>query len=383
MPTNHHFSKGTISEQYLYEDLVIEALQIYGFDVYYLPRTLVNKDELFGEAPLSKFTDAYMIEMYMDTVEGYQGEKEIITRFGLEVRDETIFTVSRRRWEDLISANTNLITSLRPNEGDWIYFSNGPRLFEISFVDKDDPFYQIDNLPVYKLYARTVEYSDERLDTGVADIDVIEDTYSSDELQWQFISEQSTTVLYNCKFALERGTDLYADGQIELEDATNSPPASGQLLIGQDETPVVVTTLSGGVVVGAQSITLASVTNLPATGTVTISADQTNPSETVDYSDISGTTLTIPGSLAYNHDTATRVTSVPAEPNAIFDAILMEDSDSENSYFIINEDFNLVSAEPLADNSCLEDAVTGTGSGFDSADAVLDFTERNPFGEPD
>ena len=319
----------------------------------------------------------------MDTVEGYQGEKEIITRFGLEVRDETIFTVSRRRWEDLISANTNLITSLRPNEGDWIYFSNGPRLFEISFVDKDDPFYQIDNLPVYKLYARTVEYSDERLDTGVADIDVIEDTYSSDELQWQFISEQSTTVLYNCKFALERGTDLYADGQIELEDATNSPPASGQLLIGQDETPVVVTTLSGGVVVGAQSITLASVTNLPATGTVTISADQTNPSETVDYSDISGTTLTIPGSLAYNHDTATRVTSVPAEPNAIFDAILMEDSDSENSYFIINEDFNLVSAEPLADNSWLEDAVTGTGSGFDSADAVLDFTERNPFGEPD
>ena len=155
------------------------------------------------------------------------------------------------------------------------------------------------------------------------------------------------------------------------------------MLIGQDETPVVVTTLSGGVVVGAQSITLASVTNLPATGTVTISADQTNPSETVDYSDISGTTLTIPGSLAYNHDTATRVTSVPAEPNAIFDAILMEDSDSENSYFIINEDFNLVSAEPLADNSWLEDAVTGTGSGFDSADAVLDFTERNPFGEPD
>ena len=70
-------------------------------------------------------------------------------------------------------------------------------------------------------------------------------------------------------------------------------------------------------------------------------------------------------------------------PNAIFDAILMEDSDSENSYFIINEDFNLVSAEPLADNSWLEDAVTGTGSGFDSADAVLDFTERNPFGEPD
>ena len=109
MPTNHFFSKGTISEQHLYEDLVIEAVQIYGHDVYYLPRTMVNKDELFGESPLSKFTDAYMIEMYMDTNEGYEGEKEIISRFGLEIRDETTFTVSRRRWLDLVSSNSNLI----------------------------------------------------------------------------------------------------------------------------------------------------------------------------------------------------------------------------------------------------------------------------------
>ena len=163
MPTNHHFSKGSISEQYLYEDLAIEAIQIYGHDIYYLPRTLVNKDELFGEDPLSKFTDAYMIEMYMDTQEGNEGEKEIITRFGLEIRDETNFTVSRRRWLDLVSSDTNLITALRPNEGDWIYFPTVKKLFEISFVDKDDPFYQVDNLPVYKLYCRTAEYSSDCL----------------------------------------------------------------------------------------------------------------------------------------------------------------------------------------------------------------------------
>ena len=383
MPTNHFFSKGTINEQYLYEDLVIEALQIYGFDVYYMPRTLVDKDQLFGEDALSKFDDSYLIEMYMDTVEGFQGEKEIITRFGLEVRDETIFTVARRTWLNLVSMDANLVTSIRPNEGDWIYMPTVQRLFEISFVDKDDPFYQVDNLPVYKLYARTVEYSDERLDTGIDAIDNIETKYSTDELQWQILGEQNAATLYNCKFLLERGTDLYADGLIELENATNSPPAAGQLLIGQDETPVVVTTLSSGVVVGAQSITLASVTNLPATGTVTISADQTNLAETVDYTAINSTTLTIPGGLAYNHDPATIVTSVPAEPNAIFDAILMEDSDSENSFFIINEDYSLISAEPLADNSWIEDAITGTGSGFETADAVLDFTERNPFGEPD
>ena len=222
MPTNHHFSRGTISEQYLYEDLAIEAIQIYGHDVYYLPRTLVNKDELFGEDPLSKFSDAYTIEMYMDTVEGYEGEKEIITRFGLEIRDETTFTVSRRRWLDLVSSDTNLITALRPNEGDWIYFPTVKKLFEISFVDKDDPFYQIDNLPVYKLYCRTAEYSSEILDTGIEAIDAIETQYSTDVLGWQFTAEQASTTTYNEFFTLERGTDLYNDGVIDLETATDT-----------------------------------------------------------------------------------------------------------------------------------------------------------------
>ncbi|HAW78821.1 MAG TPA: hypothetical protein DCX27_03320 [Balneola sp.] len=298
MPTNHHFSKGTISEQYLYEDLVIEAMQIFGHDVYYLPRTLVNKDQLFGEDALSKFDDAYLIEMYMDTVEGYEGEKELVSRFGLEIRDETTFTVSRRRWLDLVSSNTNLITSLRPNEGDWIYFSNGPRLFEISFVDKDDPFFQVDNLPVYKLYARTVEYSDERLDTGITDIDAIEDKYSGDALQWQFLAEQSSTTNYVENITLERGTDLYATGSVELETATD-----------------------GG------------------TGILT------------------------------------------SESETGFAAILTEDSNSTNSFFIINEEYSLATAEPLADNDWIEEAVTGTGA-FSSSDPVLDFSERNPFGEP-
>jgi len=298
MPTNHHFSKGTISEQYLYEDLIIEAMQIYGHDVYYLPRTLVNKDQLFGEDALSKFDDAYLIEMYMDTQEGYEGEKELISRFGLEIRDETTFTVSRRRWLDLVSSNNNLITSLRPNEGDWIYFSNGPRLFEISFVDKDDPFYQVDNLPVYKLYARTVEYSDERLDTGVTDIDALEDKYSGDALQWQFLAEQTSTTNYVENITLERGTDLYATGSVELETATDG--GSGIL---------------------------------------------TSESETG------------------------------------FASILTEDSNSTNSFFIINEEYSLATAEPLADNDWIEDAVTGTGA-FSNSDPVLDFSERNPFGEP-
>ncbi|SVD12615.1 uncharacterized protein METZ01_LOCUS365469, partial [marine metagenome] len=187
--TNVHFSKGTPNEQFLYEDLVIEAIGIYGHDVFYIPRTLVDKDQLFGEDSLSRFDDAYGIEMWMQTQEGYEGEKELVTRFGLEIRDETQFIVSRRRWDNVVSRNDNLITNLRPDEGDLIYFPTVRKLFQINFVDHDDPFYQVDNLPVYKLYCSTFEYSSEVLDTGITDIDVIEDKRSMDELQWQFVGE--------------------------------------------------------------------------------------------------------------------------------------------------------------------------------------------------
>ena len=390
MPTNHFFSKGTISEQHLYEDLAIEAIQIYGHDVYYLPRTMVNKDELFGESPLSKFSDAYMIEMYMDTNEGYEGEKEIITRFGLEIRDETTFTVSRRRWLDLVSSNSNLITALRPNEGDWIYMPTVGRLLEISFVDKDDPFYQLDNLPVYKLYTRTVEYSSEDIDTGIAAIDAIETQRSTDALNFVVgIGEQADrATLYNNLFALERGTDIYAGGQIELETAT---AGAGSLLTGESQTNAISTTLNGSVVGGAKVLTLASTAGIllgsgadnAATGSLTIHADQNNAAETVVFTwSGSGSEVTIQGDLGLNnaHHTGARVT-IEAHGDAIFDAILMEDSDEYYSYFIINEDYSLVTSDPLADNAWIEDAVTGTGE-FSSADAVLDFTETNPFGEP-
>ena len=390
MPTNHFFSKGTISEQHLYEDLAIEAIQIYGHDVYYLPRTMVNKDELFGESPLSKFTDAYMIEMYMDTNEGYEGEKEIITRFGLEIRDETTFTVSRRRWLDLVSSNSNLITALRPNEGDWIYMPTVGRLLEISFVDKDDPFYQLDNLPVYKLYTRTVEYSSEDIDTGIAAIDAIETQRSTDALNFVVgIGEQADrATLYNNLFALERGTDIYAGGQIELETAT---AGAGSLLTGESQTNAISTTLNGSVVGGAKVLTLASTAGIllgsgadnAATGSLTIHADQNNAAETVVFTwSGSGSEVTIQGDLGLNnaHHTGARVT-IEAHGDAIFDAILMEDSDEYYSYFIINEDYSLTTSDPLADNQWIEDAVTGTGE-FSSADAVLDFTETNPFGEP-
>ena len=236
MSTNVYFSKGTPNEQHLYEDLAIEAIQIYGHDVFYIPRTLVNKDELFGEDALSRFDDAYGIEMWMETQEGYEGEKELVSRFGLEIRDETTFVVSRRRWDNTVSNDANLIVSSRPDEGDLVYMPTVKKLFEISFVDHDDPFYQVDNLPVYKLYCRTFEYSSEVLDTGIYAIDDIETKKSTDFLGFEISGEQASGVIFNENIGLEWGT-IYAtgDGDVMQEDGTTNPNTVGDNLLGENE----------------------------------------------------------------------------------------------------------------------------------------------------
>jgi len=236
MTTNVYFSRGTPNEQHLYEDLAIEAIQIYGHDVFYIPRTLVNKDELFGEDALSRFDDAYGIEMWMETQEGYEGEKELVSRFGLEIRDETTFVVSRRRWDNTVSNDANLIVSSRPDEGDLVYMPTVKKLFEISFVDHDDPFYQVDNLPVYKLYCRTFEYSSEVLDTGIYAIDDIETKKSTDFLGFEISGEQASGVIFNENIGLEWGT-IYAtgDGDVMQEDGTTNPNTVGDNLLGENE----------------------------------------------------------------------------------------------------------------------------------------------------
>ncbi len=192
MPTNVYFDTGTAPEQRLYENLIIEQLRAFGQDVYYLPRKLVNEDTLFGEDTLSSFNDAYIVEMYLDNIEGFEGQKEMMTRFGLDMQDEATWVVSKRRFEQLISTDQNLIVSSRPNEGDLIYFPRAKKLFEISFVDHDDPFYQIYNLPTFKMRCRTFEYSQEDMDTGISDIDAIETSESTDALQYQFVLETAT-----------------------------------------------------------------------------------------------------------------------------------------------------------------------------------------------
>ena len=175
---NVYFSDKVRSEQNLYDDLVIESLKIYGQDLYYLPRDIVNKDPILGEDVPSRFNSSYKIEMYIENVEGFDGEGDLFTRFGVEIRDEATFIVSRRRWNMTIGQYDNEIESERPREGDLLYLPMTNKMFEILHVEHEQPFYQLSNLPVYKLRAQLFEYNDEDLDTGIEVIDEIETKYA-------------------------------------------------------------------------------------------------------------------------------------------------------------------------------------------------------------
>ncbi len=175
MARNFYFSEKVRSEIDLYEDLVIESLKIYGQDVYYLPRTLVNEDTLLGGDPTSQFASANKIEMYIENIEGFDGEGDLFTRFGVEIRDEVTLVVAKRRFETQVKRMNNTGISLdRPAEGDLVFIPLTKKMFEIQHVEHEQPFYQIENLPVFKLRCTLFEYTGEDLDTSIDDIQSIE-----------------------------------------------------------------------------------------------------------------------------------------------------------------------------------------------------------------
>ena len=171
MPRNVFFSQAVKSEQSLYEDLIVESLQIYGQDIYYVPRTLVNRDSILGEDPASKFDDAYLMEAYIENVDGFEGAGDLMSKFGLEIRDEATFIISRRVWERLVGKFSSNVTDPRPQEGDVIFLPMTNSFFEINFVEDDSPFFQLSNLPIYRMQCSLFEYSDEDFDTGIETID--------------------------------------------------------------------------------------------------------------------------------------------------------------------------------------------------------------------
>lgn len=180
MARNVYFSHGIKNEQFLIEDIIVESLSIYGQDFYYIPRKLVAKDQILGEDRLSEFKTAYPIEMYMENVEGFEGQGAFIQKFGLMMEQTATLVVARRRWDQLIGRFKQTQLPNRPCEGDLIYYPLSKGLFEIKFVQHQDPFYQLGKLYVYKLQVELFQYASERIDTGIDEIDVFETLKSHD-----------------------------------------------------------------------------------------------------------------------------------------------------------------------------------------------------------
>jgi|TARA_B110000858_G_scaffold78795_1_gene91337 hypothetical protein len=174
MARNIYFSDAVRSEQRLYENIIIESLKMYGQDLYYLPRTIVNENQILGEDVPSQFSNSYKIEMYIENTEGFDGEGDLFTKFGVEIRDEATFVVSRKRWNHTVGQANNEISGERPREGDILYLPMTNSMFEVMHVEHESPFYQLANLPTFKMRCQLFEYSGEDLDTGVAEIDGIE-----------------------------------------------------------------------------------------------------------------------------------------------------------------------------------------------------------------
>lgn len=180
MATNFYLQSGVpggrSSEQRLIENLIIEAIKIYGFDLFYLPRTEVNVDSIFNDDAAATYDNAIPIEAYLENVDGFGGDGELMSKFGIEIRDTATFVMVRSRWDDVVSAGRTGLIPLpnRPAEGDLMYMPLTKSYFEIKKVDVHNPFYQLGKLYVYKLQCELWQYSSEELNTGVTEIDSLE-----------------------------------------------------------------------------------------------------------------------------------------------------------------------------------------------------------------
>ena len=166
------FFKDNNNEQTLVEDLTIETIKSMGRDMYYIPRSKVNKDDLFGEDPTNVFRNAYEFEMYILSIDGFEGEGDVVSKFGIEVRDKVRLLISKKRFEQEVSVQD--VSIERPREGDLIYFPLSGGIFEINFVEHENPFYQLGKLYTYALDCDLFTYSYEDFETGVSDIDKLE-----------------------------------------------------------------------------------------------------------------------------------------------------------------------------------------------------------------
>ena len=179
MATNTYFTQGTTGEQDLTQSLVNEQIAMFGRDVYYIPRTLVKQDTVFGEDTMSKFEGAYLIEAFIEDNSGFRGDGDMFTKFGVQIADQATFVISRTRFTEAVDDNATLIVEGRPNEGDLVYFPLANKIFEIQFVEYEVPFFTLGKQYTWGLRCELFQYSDEDIDTGITEVDAIEVNYAN------------------------------------------------------------------------------------------------------------------------------------------------------------------------------------------------------------
>jgi hypothetical protein len=248
MARNPHFKEYS-GEQNVLEDLTIETIKAMGKDMVYIPRTLVNEDKLFGEDLISKFDDGYQLEMYIQSVDGFEGEGDILSKFGLEIRDRVELLVSKKRFEQTVGDYESVT---RPKEGDLIYFPLSKTLFEINFVEHENPFYQLGKLYTYKLSCEVFTYSHEEIDTGYTDIDSVESSTKKFAIEWDLGTRVSSSVYTN----FFEGETVYQVSGVTGATAELANATSTAVVTGWDST-----------------LTKLTVTNI--VGTINVSASET------------------------------------------------------------------------------------------------------------
>lgn len=206
MATSNFFDNfNSYAEQTLLEDLVIESIRIYGHDIHYCPRTLVAKDDIYGEDTISEYNKAYFLEMYIKSFDSYEGDGQFLSKFNLEIRDQMRFVVARRTFNNEVGS-IELIE--RPREGDLIYSPMMKRLFVVMYVNNTATFYQMGSLQTYELTCEVFEYSNEKLNTGIAEIDEIEDNFN-------FAQSNNATVFDTLN------NDIFADNKEFVQENTD------------------------------------------------------------------------------------------------------------------------------------------------------------------
>ena len=372
MATNVHFSQAVQTEQNLVEDLVVESLRMYGHNVFYLPRKIVNEDTILGDAANSSFEDAYEVEMYIENLEGFEGEGDLYSKFGVEIRDEATFILSRRSWERFVSLDANLATGLRPNEGDLIYFPLSKSLFEINFVEHEDPFYQMNKLFVFKMQCSLFEYSGEKFDTEVAALDTdlelsqgqaIEFTLSDNTARRAFVQGETVSQLLTSTIVATGIVSAWSETTNKLTISSIKTTDTGD---PATYTSFMATDVTEGVIVGEDTIDNDKIIMNTGhyidfeSGTVGIEFPSTITDGTTGTDNIAQETA---GDFLLESGTATDVSE--------HDTLILEDSLISRRSIVSIAAEQTLPTDPGAFNVELET----------TADGIIDFSEGNPFGE--